>query len=68
MLQEGMNVDPLIQAQVLENKVAMAAVREASLEAGVQTALAENSRLKTRIIELEDLAYPQDVVEGTEQE
>ena len=45
MLQEGMNLNPQITVQVLENKLAMAAVREAQLEAAVQQLLQEKQEL-----------------------
>jgi hypothetical protein len=46
MLSDGMNVDPQYQVQVLSNKIAQAAIREAQLEAAVQQLLVENQDLR----------------------
>ncbi len=46
MLSDGMNLNPEVTIRVLENKVALAAVREAQLEAAVQQLLADNESLR----------------------
>ena len=64
MLSDGMNVEPRFQIQVLNSKVAQAAVREASLEAAVQQLLAENKRLEATMQAMKEAAEEQIEQEG----
>ncbi len=52
-LSEGLNVDQTIHIQVLENKVALSAIRESQMEAAIQMLLAQQNELMHRISELE---------------
>ena len=52
-MQDGMNLDPQIQVQVLQSKLAEAAIREAQLEVGVQQLLMEKQALLGRLEALE---------------
>ncbi len=45
-LADGIEVNPDISIQVLHNKIAQAAIREAELEAAVQQLLGETNRLR----------------------
>ena len=49
MLSDGMNVEPEYQVQVLQNKIAQMAVREAMLEAAVQQLIAEKRTLRAAL-------------------
>jgi histidinol-phosphate/aromatic aminotransferase/cobyric acid decarboxylase-like protein len=60
MLSDGMNVDPQYQVQVLSNKVAQAAVREAHLESAVQQLLAEVAAMSQKIATLEEELGPKE--------
>lgn len=53
MLSEGMQINPTIHVRVLENKLSIAAVREASLEAGIQDVISQNQALLAHVKELE---------------
>ncbi len=54
-LQDGMNVDPNIQIQVLSNKLAQACIREAQLESGIQQLIGETQRLQLTIDAMVDV-------------
>ena len=45
-LSDGINVDPNIAMQVMSNKLAQAAAREAQMEAAIQQLIMENQMLK----------------------
>ena len=48
-LSEGMQIDPEIHIQVLQNKLAQAAVRETQMEAGIQQLIQEVNRLSAMV-------------------
>jgi predicted nucleic acid-binding Zn-ribbon protein len=51
MLKNGMDVDPEMHIQVLQNRLAQAVVREAQMEAAIQQLLAENEQLEGELAE-----------------
>ena len=53
-MHDGLNIDPEVLNQVLQNKLAQAAVREAQLEAAVQMLLNERQELFSKVQELEE--------------
>ena len=48
-MQNGTDIDPQVLIQVLQNKLAQSAVREAQLEAAVQTLMAQQNELMAQI-------------------
>jgi regulator of replication initiation timing len=56
MLSDGLNIESQYQIQVLNNKVAQMAVREAMLEAAVQQLLAQNQRLELTMNAMKEAA------------
>lgn len=70
-MQPGIDIDPQMLNQVLQNTVAQNAVRTAQLESAVQSLMAENQRLKaaladTQVSTDEDPmpVIPVEIVEG----
>jgi hypothetical protein len=53
MMQDGIQVDPNYQIEVMQRKLAAAAVREAMLEAAIQQLLAGEDAMSVKIAELE---------------
>jgi len=49
MVIEGMNVEPGMLIQVLQNKLAQAVIREAQMEAAIQSLSMENQQLKVLV-------------------
>jgi len=48
-MSDGMNIDPEVHVQVLQNKLAQMAVREAQMEAGIQQLMQEVNRLDAMV-------------------
>jgi hypothetical protein len=48
-MSEGMNINPELHVQVLQNKLAQSAVREAQMEAGIQQLIQEVARLDAMV-------------------
>ena len=48
-LSEGMQIDPELHVQVLQNKLAQMAVREAQMEAGIQQLIHEVQHLSAMV-------------------
>lgn len=65
---QGMNVDQTYIIEVQRRYISEGRNREALMEAAIEQLGDEQTKLVARIEELEDLAYPPVVVEGTEQE
>ncbi len=53
-MQNGMQVEPQFTVEVMQNKIAQAAIREAMLEAAIQQLLSENERLAAMLREQGD--------------
>ena len=54
-MSDGMNLDPDMHIQVLGNKLAQSAVREAQMETAIQQLIAENQYLKTQLPQEEEV-------------
>jgi hypothetical protein len=48
-MSDGMQIDPEVHVQVLQNKLAQMAVREAQMEAGIQQLIQEVARLDAMV-------------------
>jgi hypothetical protein len=48
-MSEGMEIDPNVHIQVLQNKLAQSAIREAQMESAIQSLLAENQQLEALV-------------------
>jgi hypothetical protein len=48
-MSEGMNINPELHVQVLQNKLAQSAVREAQMEAGIQQLIQEVAHLDAMV-------------------
>ena len=48
-LSDGMNIDPEIHLQVLQNKLAQSTVRETQMEAAIQQLIQEVNRLSAMV-------------------
>ena len=59
-MSDGMNLDPDMHIQVLGNKLAQSAVREAQMETAIQQLIAENQFLKLPATAPENAGVPQE--------
>jgi len=54
MMEPGMNIDPRMHVQVLESRLAQAAVREAQMEAAIQQLIGEGRAMREALEQLEN--------------
>jgi len=64
-MSDGMNLDPQMHVQVLQNKLAQTAIREAQMETAIQQLMSENQELSNRINEIQGEPV-NDVIEAAE--
>ena len=58
-METGVDIDQGTLIQVLQNKLAQSAIREAQLEAGVQTLMAQQSTLMAELTNLKEMLKQQ---------